>query len=122
MSYLDAFVLAVPTDRKDAYIAHSKEAWDRIFAPAGALRMTETWGDDVPEGEVTSFPMAVKREPGETVVLGWIEWPDKRTRDACSAAMADGATTGMADMPFDGKRLIYGGFVPIVTAEREDAA
>ena len=73
----------------------------------------------MPEGEVASFPMAVKREPGETVVLGWIEWPDKRTRDACSAAMADGATTGMADMPFDGKRLIYGGFVPIITVERK---
>jgi len=119
MSYIDGFVAAVPTDRKADYIAHAKEAWERIFAPAGALRCNETWGDDVPEGKVTSFPMAVKCKPDETVVFSWIEWPDKATRDACMAAMQAGdGMEGMAEMPMDGKRMIFGGFEPILTLDR----
>ena len=78
MPHIDAFVLAVPRDHRHAYIARSRGAWDRIFAPAGALRMTEIRGDDLPEGEVTSFPTAVKRKPGEMVVLGRISGPASR--------------------------------------------
>ncbi|MCI5112148.1 MAG: DUF1428 domain-containing protein [Marivita sp.] len=118
MPYIDGFVAAVPTDRKADYIAHAREAWDRIFAPAGALRCTEAWGDDVPDGKVTSFPMAVQCKPGETVVFSWIEWPDKPTRDACMAAMEAGeGMDAMAEMPMDGQRMIFGGFDPVLTLE-----
>lgn len=120
MPYVDGFVAAVPDDRKAEYVAFARTTWGRIFAPAGALRMVEGWGDDVPEGEVTSFPMAVKRAPGESVLFSWIEWPDKATRDACMTAMAEGSgPEGMGEMPFDGKRMIYGGFEPVLTVERD---
>ena len=116
MSYYQGFVAAVPTDRRDAFVAHAAEAWDAIFKPLGALAQIETWGDDVPDGEVTSFPMAVKAQPGETVVFSWIEWPDKATCDAAVATMmSSDFDPGMAaEMPFDGKRMIFGGFEPVL--------
>ena len=90
----------------------------------GALRVIECWGDDVPEGKSTDFRMAVKAEPGEAVLFSWIEWPDKETRDAGMAKMTEMMTDpSKADprmdpeknpMPFDGKRMIFGGFVPVV--------
>ncbi len=118
MSYLAIFAAAVGTDRKDAYVAHSREAWERIFAPLGALRCVEAWGDDVPDGEVTSFPMAVRAGPDETVVVGWIEWPDRATHDAANARMREpdfeAGLSDMGAMPFDGARMIFGGFAPIL--------
>ncbi|WP_371157425.1 DUF1428 domain-containing protein [Jannaschia sp. 2305UL9-9] len=120
MSYFAGFVAAVPADAKDAYIAHAQESWEVIFKPLGALRLTETWGDDVPEGEITSFPMAVKRAEGEVVVFSWIEWPDKATHDAANARMFDQdpefaeKLAAMGEMPFDGKRMIYGGFEEVL--------
>ncbi|CTQ48619.1 DUF1428 domain-containing protein [Jannaschia donghaensis] len=118
MSYYAGFVAAVPTDHKADFITHSKQAWQTIFKPLGALAQVETWGDDVPDGTVTSFPMAVKARPGETVVFSWIEWPDKATHDAANAQMMSpefaAEMDGMADMPFDGKRMIFGGFAPVV--------
>ncbi|MCK0167597.1 DUF1428 domain-containing protein [Jannaschia sp. S6380] len=119
MSYYAGFVAAVSNDRKDEFIAHAREAWEVIFKPMGALAQIETWGDEVPDGEVTSFPMAVKAKPGETVVFSWIEWPDKATHDAANAKMmAPDFAPDMAEMPFDGKRMIYGGFAPVVELRR----
>lgn len=115
MSYYDGFMAAVPTANKQAYIEHAIGAWEHMFKDLGALSMVETWADDVPEGEVTSFSMAVKKQDDETVVLSWIEWPDKATRDAGWAKMMEAGPDAMGDMPFDGKRLIYGGFAPIVS-------
>ncbi|MEM7711234.1 MAG: DUF1428 domain-containing protein [Pseudomonadota bacterium] len=116
MSYYAGFVAAVPTAKREAFIAHAREAWEVIFAPMGALAQIECWGDDVPDGEVTSFPMAVKCAPDETVVFSWIEWPDKATHDAANARMmAPDFAPAMAEMPFDGKRMIFGGFQPVVT-------
>jgi uncharacterized protein YbaA (DUF1428 family) len=111
MSYVDGFVVAVPTDRREVYKTHAAEA-AIVFKENGALRVVECWGDDVPEGKLTSFPMAVKREPNETVVFSWIEWPDKATRDrGMDKVMADPRLSPeRAPMPFDGKRMIYGGF------------
>ncbi|MEZ2746059.1 DUF1428 domain-containing protein [Halopseudomonas bauzanensis] len=111
MNYIDGFVAAVPTANQDAYIQHARLA-AQIFREHGALRVTECWGDDVPEGETTSFSMAVKREPEETVVFAWIEWPSREVRDAGMAkVMEDPRLQPDANpMPFDGKRLIYGGF------------
>ena len=81
MSYVDGFVVAVPTANREAYRKHAEEAL-AIFKEHGALRCVECWGDDVPDGKVTSFPMAVKRKADETVVFSWIEWPSKEARDA----------------------------------------
>jgi len=114
MSYFDGFVAAVPQENKDTYIAHAQMAWDTVFKPAGAVSMVETWADDVPDGKVTSFPMAVQCKDDEVVVFSWIEWPDKAARDAAWAKMMED-DGDMGDMPFDGKRMIYGGFKSIVS-------
>lgn len=112
MVYVDGFVAAAPTDGKAAYMAYSAKFWP-IFQEFGALAMWECWGDDVPQGEVTSFPMAVKAQEGETVAFSWTVWPDKQTRDAgWQKMMEDPRMADMQDMPFDGKRMIYGGFTP----------
>lgn len=113
--YVDGFVAAVPTANKDAYRRHAEAAWP-VFKDHGALRMVECWGDEVPDGKLTSFPMAVKCQPDETVVFSWVIWPDKATREAgWQAIMADERMTpGKNPMPFDGKRMIYGGFAPLL--------
>ncbi len=115
MSYVDGFVTAVPTANRDAYRAHAEMAV-ALFKEHGALRCVECWGDDVPEGKVTSFPMAVKRGDDESVVFSWVEWPSKAARDAgWPKIMADPRLRPDANpMPFDGARVIYGGFTPIV--------
>ena len=124
MTYIDGFVIAVPTAKKQAFIDHARTA-DAVFIEDGAIRVVECWGDDVPDGMVTDFRMAVKAEADETVVFSWIEWPDKATRDACFAKMMDPANTDpRIDMatnapPFDGKRMIFGGFLPVVDVAAE---
>ena len=109
--YIDGFVAAVPTANRDAYRRHA-EAAAVVFKEHGALRLVECWGDDVPEGKLTSFPMAVKAQADETVVFSWITWPSRQVRDAAMPkVMADPRISREANpMPFDGKRLIYGGF------------
>lgn len=115
MNYVDGFVAAVPTANKDAYAQHARRA-AAIFKEHGALRVTECWGDDVPEGQLTSFSMAVKKEPDETVVFSWIEWPSREVRDAgMEKVMQDPRLKpDVNPMPFDGKRMIYGGFRMLV--------
>ncbi|AQZ94009.1 DUF1428 domain-containing protein [Halopseudomonas phragmitis] len=115
MSYVDGFVLAVPTANKQRYIEHAREA-GAVFKEYGALKMVECWGDDVPQGEITSFPMAVKCQPDETVVFSWLLWPNRAVRDAAMPkVMADPRLhPDNNPMPFDGKRLIYGGFDVVV--------
>ncbi|KQT42033.1 RNA signal recognition particle [Aureimonas sp. Leaf454] len=115
MNYIDGFVVAVPSDKKDAYLEQARLALP-IFKEYGALRMVETWGDDVPDGKLTDFKMAVKAEPTETVVFSWIEWPDKATRDAGMGKLMSDERLSMANMVFDGKRMIYGGFAVILDA------
>lgn len=117
MNYIDGFVAAVPTANRDAYRKHAAAAAP-VFKEHGALKVVECWGDDVPEGKVTSFPMAVQRKPDETVVFSWIVWPSKSVRDAGMAkVMADPRLQpDVNPMPFDGKRLIYGGFEVLVEA------
>lgn len=116
MNYVDGFVIAVPEANRDAYLKVANDA-AQVFRDHGALRVVECWGDDVPEGKVTSFPMAVKREPGETVVFSWIEWPSREVRDeGLKRSMADPRMQRMdpKSMPFDGMRVIFGGFRTIV--------
>jgi uncharacterized protein YbaA (DUF1428 family) len=111
MNYVDGFVAAVPTARRDDYIQHARDA-AVVFKEHGALRVVECWGDDVPEGKLTSFPLAVKCQPDETVIFSWISWPSREVRDqAMPKIMADPRLQpDVNPMPFDGKRLIYGGF------------
>jgi uncharacterized protein YbaA (DUF1428 family) len=118
MAYVDGFLIAVPKANRQEFISHAKLV-DSIFIEMGATRIVECWGDDVPTGTVTDFRMAVKAEADEEVVFSWIEWPDKATRDVGMAKMMD---PNFSDprmdpekhpMPFDGKRMIFGGFVPI---------
>jgi uncharacterized protein YbaA (DUF1428 family) len=117
MNYVDGFVAAVPTANREKYRKHAEKA-AAVFKEHGALTVVECWGDDVPEGKVTSFPMAVKRQADETVVFSWITWPSRQVRDdAWKKVMADPRLQPDTNpMPFDGKRLIYGGFEPIVDA------
>ena len=109
MAYVDGFIAPVPTANKDGYIAFAKK-WSPRFKEWSALSMYECWGDEVPAGEVTDFARAVQLNDDETVVFSWTVWPDKATRDAAWAKMME---IGDMDMPFDGKRMIFGGFKPI---------
>ena len=114
MIYITAFAAAVPTEKKDDYVAHINETIG-IFKEHGAARCIECWGSEVPAGQVTSFPMAVKCEPEETVVIGFIEWPSKAIHDEgmprVMGAMEQGMKAGtLREPPFDGRRMIFGGF------------
>ena len=123
MSYVDGLVIPCPRDKKQAFIDHATRT-DAMFLELGALRIVECWADDVPEGTQTDFKMAVKLADGEDVAFSWIEWPDKATRDAAFATMMDPANTdprtSMATNPppFDGKRMIFGGFRPLVDVKK----
>ncbi|MEL6680829.1 MAG: DUF1428 domain-containing protein [Pseudomonadota bacterium] len=111
MAYVDGFVAPVPSENLEKYKTHAALTAE-VFRDHGAARVVECWADDVPDGEVTSFPMAVKCEPGEVVVFSWVEWPSKEARDAgMEKIFADPRMQPEANpMPLDGKRLIYGGF------------
>jgi uncharacterized protein YbaA (DUF1428 family) len=115
MAYIDGFVIAVPTANKQKFIDLANTV-DAVFVELGATRVLECWGDDVPEGKLTDFRRAVQATPEETVVFSWIEWPDKATRDAAMPkVMADPRMKpGAEPMAFDGKRMIFGGFAPVV--------
>lgn len=123
MPYIDGFVIAVPKANKQKFIDHAKLG-DAVFMDLGATRILECWEDDVPDGKVTDFRRAVQATADEAVVFSWIEWPDKPTRDAGMKKMMDTMNTDPRmdpeknPMPFDGKRLIYGGFAPVVTLQK----
>jgi uncharacterized protein YbaA (DUF1428 family) len=115
MSYVDGYVVAVPAKNKDAYRDMAAKA-SKVFIEYGATRVVECWGDDVPDGKVTDFKGAVKATNDETVVFSWVEWPSKAARDEGSKkVMADPRMKpeSMGDV-FDGKRMIYGGFAPLL--------
>lgn len=125
MSYIDGFVIAVPTANKQKFIDHAKSA-DSLFIELGATRILECWGDDVPDGKLTDFRRAVQATAQETVVFSWIEWPDKTTRDTAMGKMQslmqtdDRFNPAKNPMPFDGKRMIYGGFATVVELESSE--
>ncbi len=109
---MDLSLLYRPPNR-EKYRQHA-EAFAEVFKEYGALRTVEAWGDDVPTGKTTSFPQAVKLEPGETVVFSWVTWPSRAVRDAGMKKAMEDPRMKEAEMPFDGKRMIYGGFETIL--------
>jgi uncharacterized protein YbaA (DUF1428 family) len=121
MTYVNGFVTPVPSDGRDAYVAAARQAWP-LFAEYGAIQMTEAWGEHVPTGTHTDFARAVALRDGETAVLSWVIWPDRATADRCEAAMHDDARFQSLPMPFDGSRMIFGGFGVIFQANAETPA
>jgi uncharacterized protein YbaA (DUF1428 family) len=110
MAYIEGFVIPVPNDRKGAYRDSAKAAAE-MFIEHGAQRLVECWGDDVPHGKVTDFHRSVAATEDENIVFSWIVWPSKEARDAgTQKVMADPRMQPGQDMPFDMKRLIFGGF------------
>ena len=120
MAYIDGFVIAAPTANRQAFIDHARRM-DEIFLEFGALRVMEAWGDDVPDGKLTDFKRAVRAKDDETVVFSWVEWPDKATRDAAMESFRNDPRMSPATSeapPFDGKRMIFGGFVPVLELKK----
>ena len=115
MTYIDGFVAAVPQENKQAYLDHVREA-SRLFKDHGATRMVENWGDDVPVGKVTDFHRAVQTRDGEAVLFSWVEWPSKDLRDYGTKALKEDDRMKTLAIPFDGQRMIYGGFATILDA------
>ena len=117
MSYIDGFVIPVPEGKKSDYREVAAKAAP-VFREHGALRIVECWGDDIPDGTVTDFKRAVKAEAGENVVFSWIEWPSKAVRDEAYPKVMNDPRMTMDDMPFNGKRMFWGGFqILLDTAE-----
>ncbi len=113
VEYIDGFVTAVPNENKEKYIQFARET-AKVFKEYGAIRLVENWGVDVPEGGKTSLPMAVKCEENETVVFSWVSWPSKSARDEGWAKVMEDDRMQSSDMPFDGSRMIFGGFQMVV--------
>ena len=113
--YIQGFALAVPEKNRSPYVDMAKGAWNDAFKPNGCLGMVEAWGVDVPHGKKTDFYRAALAEPGEAPLFSWVAWPDKATCDAAARAMEAGMEgQEYPEMPFDGKRMMWGGFEPVV--------
>lgn len=112
MPYIEGFVAAVPNARKDDYFKQAKEA-AAIFKRLGATRYVECWGDDIPRGVLTDFYKATQAKDDETPIFSWVEYPDKATRDTANAKMREDPAMTSMEMPFDGKRMFWGGFTQI---------
>jgi len=123
MTFVDGYLIAVPTANKAKFVEMAN-IFDSFFTEHGALRVVECWGEDVPHGKLTDFFRAVQAADDETVVFSWVEWPDKATRDAAMAAMHDLMMKDERYDPvknppcFDGKRMIFGGFTPVLVLEK----
>ncbi len=117
MNYIDGYIMAVPTAKKADYLAKATTI-AALFKANGAITVCENWGDDVPDGKLTSFPLAVQKAADETVVMSWVEWPSRAVRDAAwPVIMQDPSMQPDGTAPlFDGKRMIFGGFQQILRA------
>ena len=116
--YTDGFIVPVPSEKKADYLALAQRMAGK-FKDYGAVRVLEAWGDDVPNGETTDYRRAVQAQDGEVVVYSYIQWPDKTTRDAGWTRMMAEDPEQSTPMPFDGRRLFWGGFRPILDTAAE---
>jgi uncharacterized protein YbaA (DUF1428 family) len=118
--YVDGFVLPVRPEKREAYVALANKSASK-FDEYGAARVVEAWGDDVPDGKVTDFRRAVRAEDGENVVFSWIEWSGKDARDAAWPRIMEDPDMrpDHGNMPFDGKRMFWGGFEIILDKSRD---
>ena len=113
--YVDGCLVPVPAGNKEAYRDMATKS-AALFKEYGATRVVEAWGDDVPDGKVTDYKGAVKATQDEKIVYSWVEWPSKQVRDEGWKKMMEDQRMKDHQMPFDGKRMIYGGFAPIFDA------
>ncbi len=114
--YVDGIIASVPDAQREAY-AEFARLTSGIFLAHGATRVVDGWGEDVPDGQVTDFRRAVQAKPGETIVLGWVEWPDKATHDKGMAAVMQDPAMAAASPPWNGPTAIFGGFAPILDTD-----
>jgi uncharacterized protein YbaA (DUF1428 family) len=113
--YVDGCLIPVPAANRAEYLEMAdKNAF--IYKEYGATRVVDAWGDDVPEGKVTDYKGAVQASEGESVIFSWIEWPSKQVRDAGWEKLMQDPRMKDMKMPFDGKRMIYGGFATLMDA------
>jgi uncharacterized protein YbaA (DUF1428 family) len=115
MGYADGMLVAVPAERKDDYREFAEHT-SALFRECGAIRVVDTWEDNVPDGKITDFKRAVLAEDGEKVVFAWIEWPSKDVRDQAWQRITQDPRMREVKAPFDGKRMIFGGFRPLLDA------
>lgn len=113
MPYIEGFVAAVPKANKDVYLKQAREAV-ALFKKLGATRVVECWGDDVPKGALTDFYKATQAKDDEIPIFSWIEYPDRATRDAANKKMYEDEKMKSSELPFDGKRMFWGGFEQIL--------
>ena len=117
--HLDGFVIPVPEGKRDAFLEMARW-YDQAMIDHGAIEIVEGWEREVPDGHRTDFRKAVAAEPGEKIVFSWILWPDKATADAAHEAIhEDERFKAMTEMPFDGRRMIFGSFDPILNLRRD---
>lgn len=122
-TYYQGFLTPVPEGNREAFEKLAGEAWNDMFKPYGALGNHESWGNDVPHGEVTDMYRAVDAKDGEVIVISWTTWPDRATCDEAARKMQESMDgKDMPDMPFDGKRMIWGGFATIFDSEVDGKA
>jgi len=119
-SYIDGYVIAVPAANREKYEALAR-TFDAMMIDHGAIRVVEAWGDDVAHGKRTDFYRATEAVEGELIIFSFAEWPDRATRDSAQAAMHEAMTqsTEPMEMPFDGARMIFGGFIPFLDLGNE---
>jgi uncharacterized protein YbaA (DUF1428 family) len=113
VGYVDGMVASVPDGNRQGFIDHAAKT-AKLFQEKGARRLVDGWGRDVPVGKVTDFQRAVQAKEGETVVFGWIEWPDKPTRDAGMGALMQDPRMRETPPAWNGPLAIFGGFTPIL--------
>lgn len=120
--YVNSYVLAVQEDKKDQYLDKARQ-FAEVAKDFGALEIFENWELEIPDGEHTDYRKAVKAKPGEKIVLSWIVWPDRKTGAIAHKGMfADPRMEAIGEMPVDGKRMILGGFEPILTYHADSKA
>ena len=113
MAYIEGFVAAVPTANRQEYKEHAAE-FAPLFKEFGATRIVENWASDVPDGKVTDFKGSVAAKEGEDVVFSWVEYPSKEVRDSANEKLMSDPRMEGAKLPFDGQRMIFGGFAPLL--------